>query len=400
MRQLTLILALGIATGTFGVRSLQIEERLGDVESRSRSEKREIEVLRTRLLEAQTDLARSHRSLAALEREMATGAKLEETRNRLESELSRAHSTIEAHATRLDACEETVNQRVEPNWESSFEDLRTSLDEKWNDFGGGMVSTQALAQENRTHLERLNRLLERDTEVLWHNVMGPTVQLSGETTVGSGVLLESQPHPDGEGYQTYVLTAWHVVRDILADAEVLEGPIPIIMYDVDGATTDFTGDLLRFDPDIDIALLELDSREAVPFGARLAPRSRLESMKTFANVYAAGCPLGNDPIPTFGEIADTRHVVDGDHYWMISAPTYVGNSGGGIFDASNHELIGIFSKIYTHGTLRPTVVPHMGLSTPLAVVYDWLEQVGYEEIVGLSMETNTQTASAAVGDSE
>jgi hypothetical protein len=66
---------------------------------------------------------------------------------------------------------------------------------------------------------------------------------------------------------------------------------------------------------------------------------------------------------------------------MINAPTYIGNSGGGIFDSRTHELLGIFSKIYTHGSLRPTIVPHMGLVTPMTRVYDWMERVGYGDIV-------------------
>jgi hypothetical protein len=62
---------------------------------------------------------------------------------------------------------------------------------------------------------------------------------------------------------------------------------------------------------------------------------------------------------------------------MISAPTYIGNSGGGIFDAESHELLGIFSKIYTHGSVRATIVPHMGLVTPLEKIYDWFETTEY-----------------------
>jgi hypothetical protein len=67
---------------------------------------------------------------------------------------------------------------------------------------------------------------------------------------------------------------------------------------------------------------------------------------------------------------------------MINAPTYIGNSGGGIFDAQTHELIGIFSKIYNYGTSRPTVVPHMGLVVPLTKVYAWLDGVGYGHLAG------------------
>ena len=58
-----------------------------------------------------------------------------------------------------------------------------------------------------------------------------------------------------------------------------------------------------------------------------------------------------------------------------------------------HELLGIFTKIYTHGTLRPTVVPHMGLATPLPLVYDWLEQVGFAQLEPLN--ANGPKAAAA-----
>ena len=52
-----------------------------------------------------------------------------------------------------------------------------------------------------------------------------------------------------------------------------------------------------------------------------------------------------------------------------------------------HELLGIFSKIYTHGTLRPTIVPHMGLVTPMNEIYAWLEQQGYDLIANAPLET-------------
>jgi S1-C subfamily serine protease len=153
------------------------------------------------------------------------------------------------------------------------------------------------------------------------------------------------------------------------------------IYHEDGTTRQEKARLLAHDPKVDVALLELVTSDALEFGARLAPRSRLAGASTFDQVVAVGCPLGNDPIPTRGEIATCQHEVDGERYWMINAPTYIGNSGGGIFDSRTHELLGIFSKIYTHGSLRPTIVPHMGLVTPMAKVYDWLAQVGHGEIV-------------------
>ena len=127
----------------------------------------------------------------------------------------------------------------------------------------------------------------------------------------------------------------------------------------------------------------------------MVTKSTAHASKVFAPIYAAGCPLGNDPIPTRGEIASVHHEVDGTDYWMISAPTYIGNSGGGVYDEATHELLGIFSKIYTHGNLRPTVVPHMGLVTPLARIYEWLEAEGYARVQHNSETGATELRMAA-----
>ena len=63
---------------------------------------------------------------------------------------------------------------------------------------------------------------------------------------------------------------------------------------------------------------------------------------------------------------------------MVSTPAYFGNSGGGVFLAETCELIGIFSKIYTHGTYQPQVITHMGLAVPINVIHDWLDEIGFD----------------------
>ena len=52
-----------------------------------------------------------------------------------------------------------------------------------------------------------------------------------------------------------------------------------------------------------------------------------------------------------------------------------------MFLEETHELIGIFSKIYTHGSFRPQVVTHMGLSVPLATIHNWVTEVGFGHIL-------------------
>ena len=123
--------------------------------------------------------------------------------------------------------------------------------------------------------------------------------------------------------------------------------------------------------------------EVVPAFALLARElrawspERTRKVGVFTGVYAVGCPLGNDPIPTGGFVSSLRNDVGGCNYWMINAPTYFGNSGGGIFLESTHELVAVFSKIYTHGKGKPVVITHMGLATPISVIEEWLEREGY-----------------------
>lgn len=274
----------------------------------------------------------------------------------------------------------------------------------WQTLRSRVDMNEELATENLTHYQTVSRRLSeknRDVVRMWDELVGPTVQLSGENSVGSGVLLRSKESGrTGSGtpvHETYVLTAWHVVRDIIEGD--LEMPVPVSIYRPDGSIVMESAILLAHDADIDAAILRLDLTRPVDYGADLATRTRLEQARIFERIYAVGCPLGNDPIPTPGEIATRTHVVDDVNYWMINAPTYIGNSGGGIFDAQTHELLGIFSKIYTHGALRPTIVPHMGLVTPLGPIYDWLEDEGYAHIVPVEAPTVAEASSIAGADS-
>jgi len=257
----------------------------------------------------------------------------------------------------------------------------TSCEERLNTTDGAL--TDLRERLNSTSLAAVEVEFPAQAETLvtpdlWGNLMGPAVQLAGGGTVGSAVLLPSQPTV--EGWRTRLLTAWHVVRDIrLGLGE--DALIPVAIYNEDGSVRHEEARLLCRDAKMDIALLELSSSNEKFPAAQLASRATLESVKIFEDIYAVGCPLGNDPIPTHGKLSDTNHMVDGTRHWMISAPTYIGNSGGGIFHAETEELVGIFSKLYTHGTLRPTVVPHMGLAIPLTEVYGWLEGQGYASLI-------------------
>jgi hypothetical protein len=275
-----------------------------------------------------------------------------------------------------------------------MEEYRRGTELQWKRVDEAARVARELAESTQKGLGQVERDIARDETRMWAELIAPSVQILGQESVGSGILLQSEPVPDTGEYRTYTLTAWHVIRDLQTRPDDLSFTVPVTMYGEDHRVSPETATVLKFDAELDVALLLLNTTRPIERGAKLAPRSRLERVRIFDRIYAVGCPLGNEPIPTFGEIADTRHVVDGSTYWMISAPTYIGNSGGGIFDASTHELLGIFSKIYTHGTLRPTVIPHMGLVTSLGTIYDWLDRVGYSKLEGRDSVAQATPASA------
>jgi len=294
-------------------------------------------------------------------------------------------SVLESSVTQLEGAEySTLIQQLNANVSEKWRALEARLDEA----DGQLDSTRAALLDFDEKFEA-----EPDLDAMWNDLMGPVVKLAGADSVGSGVRLESFEVPGG--HRTLVLTAWHVVRDILDDeaglGDVQVAPaggsrtvlddagqgstVPVTIYDRFGIDSLTKAVLIDFDATLDIALLELTDHDFHPFGAKLAGRESLLAMRVFEPIFAVGCPLGNDPVPSRGEISDTSHYVDGQRYWMINAPTFIGNSGGGIFDGRTHELVGIFSKIYNYGSNQQTIIPHMGLLTPLDSIYDWISVV-------------------------
>jgi S1-C subfamily serine protease len=373
------LIAGGLALAAFLAteRIRHLVERVHELEGVPRADPQEVLELRGRLEAISGELEATR---ATLEQDRARDV-LRDRLTQLESELGRTGDELRDQDIRLSSWEERWEGSAPELYESRLQELRRAIEKRWRELDEIAVGAARTAQEDRSRLEFIDQelvpLMQRDEVQMWQQLVGPVVQLAGDSTVGSGVLLEPRALPGGEGYVTYLLTSWHVVRDIYGGPEHTDQPVPVKIYLQDGRRARESAKMLAYDVASDLALLELDTKRRIDCGARLASRERLGKVRVFDRVYAVGCPLGNDPIPTGGEVASTRHEVDGGTYWMISAPTYIGNSGGGIFDAETHELLGIFSKIYTHGSSRSTIVPHMGLVTPLSTIYDWLDRVGY-----------------------
>jgi len=223
--------------------------------------------------------------------------------------------------------------------------------------------------------------LHRDPGELTRSMLLPTVQLNGDDTVGSGTLVWSGTNPKTNTVESYVLTSYHVVRNILADTpKAAKEGFQVTIY-LTGEKVDVKGKMVSSQPKIDAALVQLMTDRVFPNVANVLSPTESDSIKVWDPVCAVGCPLGNDPVPTQGEVSSLKNELNGANYWMINAPTYFGNSGGGVYRADTHQLIGVFSKIYTHGKGNPVVIPHMGLCTPISCVYEWLKEEGLDHLL-------------------
>jgi S1-C subfamily serine protease len=392
MKWVAVLGTLGLAFALASAEGSRLRRRIAELERAPRVAPEEVERLRA-------ELARVRAEVEAGAERAAADRRVE----RIDSTLARHGAALDERACeiaeqreRLRAWEELWLDREPQRLERELADVRGGLERSSRDLLAQIESsTRAEARER----ERLERMVEpltrpRDTAAMWRELVAPVVQLSGASTVGSGVVVEPRGARAAGGAR-YLLTSWHVVRDIYGSTDRTHEPVPVKLYEADGTTRTTEAHMLVYDVALDAALLELAVQSPPMRGAQLASLERLRDVRVFDAVYAVGCPLGNDPIPTAGEVASVEHVVDGSTYWMISAPTYIGNSGGGIYDARTHELIGIFSKIYTHGSSRTTIVPHMGLVTPLYAIYDWLERAGYASLLLETPPREAQTASAA-----
>jgi S1-C subfamily serine protease len=313
-------------------------------------------------------LASMETKMHDLEEQLGMAAAGSTLASNLQDELRRARSDVELFRSQVATDVERTKQLVD----AYINEVRS----KERDAAMRMSETQGA-------IATLAGQMWRDPSELTRTMLLPTVQLNGDDTVGSGSLVWSDTDPQGDSdkVENLVLTSYHVVRNILADTpRARREGFNVTVYLPDERLV-VKGRMIASSPRIDAALVRLETDRRMPYVANVLPRNEAPDIKVWDPVCAVGCPLGNDPVPTKGEVSSLLNELNGANYWMINAPTYFGNSGGGVYRADTHQLIGVFSKIYTHGKGTPVVIPHMGLCTPISLVYDWLQEEGYEHML-------------------
>ncbi len=273
---------------------------------------------------------------------------------------------------------------------AEMEDLRISLNEALaveNELRTELHTYRAQLKSQSIALNSAHKAKDPESirESLRRDILRPVFQLSGTDAVGSAVLIHEDK--EGPGYSYYALTSYHVVRDILSERPGVEDYYAEV---IDAYFERNTGEILAEaslvaeNVPADLALMRIEASESLGQVAQLAPLERAGEIKSFSPIYTVGCPLGTAAQATRGEVTRRHWEVSGEPLWMISSPAFFGNSGGGVFLEETHELVGIFAKIYTHGSFRPQVVTHMGLAVPLQVLHSWLKNAGFASLLPAS----------------
>lgn len=213
----------------------------------------------------------------------------------------------------------------------------------------------------------------------------PCVRVRTAKAGGSGTIIYSV------GGSTYVLTNHHVVadsikiekkwstllkREIKTDSfDVVDAHLFSYRYEsraIGGQT--IQSDIAAYDPEEDLALLRLRSSDPINSVAALYPRGKEIALRVGMEVIAAGAGMGYAPVQTEGILSQFGQEIDRREYWLNTAPSIFGNSGGALFLKDTFELIGVPSRITvaSYG-FSADAITHLGFAIPITRIYGFLE---------------------------
>lgn len=193
-----------------------------------------------------------------------------------------------------------------------------------------------------------------DRSALWNDVARPSVKITQVVGgSGSGVVI----YQDKE--RALIITAAHVVR----------GESPLVVTRGDQAAAAL---VVRYDEDLDLAII---STPPIWGAVAYLARDRF-SVGWGARIVAFGHPLGeHEGVLTDGRVTS----VNDDGHLRYSAPTFFGNSGGGVFMMieGRWALVSIAQRMGVgrgpHGEMMP--YSSLGQGARPDVLYGFLREV-------------------------
>jgi len=232
----------------------------------------------------------------------------------------------------------------------------------------------------------------------------PTVRVRTNKAGGSGTVIYSKKH--GKEVHTYVVTNHHVISDCI---HITKKWNPVLKRKVDMEVLDtvqveyfrynnYSHCIGSFAVEADIvayseveggqdwALLRVRDKERLcDWVANLFPLNDLDNIHIFDDVHAVGASLGHPPIASEGIITFMDDEIEHYKYWMSSAQTIYGNSGGACYRYSpgrkKYEWIGVPSRISVQPSgFSSDAITHMGYFIPIDRIYELLDENNYNFI--------------------
>lgn len=227
-------------------------------------------------------------------------------------------------------------------------------------------------------------------------------RVQASQTIGSATIIYSK---DGN---TFAITNHHVVAkniqykdqwDNILQREIKNqflSPVEVLFpkiedNDVVGYNTR-SADIIIYNKEQDMALLKIKSKDMYP-SVNLYPREETRNIKALTPLGVIGAALGETPVFTEGKLQTKQKIIDNYEYWLSTALSIYGNSGGGVFTPHNGEwkFIGIPSRIAVTGGFSSQAITHLGYFIPPFRVYDWLEDECFQFIYDDSFDMDKCT---------
>ena len=218
----------------------------------------------------------------------------------------------------------------------------------------------------------------------------PCVRVRTPKAGGSGTVIWSAAGEDGE-HSTYVLTNHHVVDNcidikprwsaLLKSERKLDTfeTVDVHMFTYRwqsraiGGTT-VQSDIMAYDKEEDLALLKLRSGQAAPSVAALYPRGEESSLRVGMPVLCVGAALGEAPVQSGGFLSQFGREIERREFWLSTAPSIFGNSGGALFLADTFQMIGVPARIAVAMTgFSADAITHLSYAIPITRIYQFLE---------------------------
>ena len=244
----------------------------------------------------------------------------------------------------------------------------------------------------------MDLLEKKHKEMLW-----TTVRVRSDKAGGSGTVVWSGKDSKGV-YHTFVLTCEHVIDDLIKiekrwdelakverKMEVLGTPrVQLFYYEhysrCLGSSGEHRAKIVAYSKEEDIALLELERHETpIEYVAYMYPKDKLEEIHVFDPVHCVGAAMGHEPIATEGIISFMDEIIEGKEYWMSTAQSIFGNSGGAVFrwspERKRYEFIGMPARLtVAMFGFSADAITHMGFFVPIKRIYKFLEHNCYQFI--------------------